>query len=57
MKITLRILKGNNAGYHDLRIKTLCPAKGDLLVYKSESYTVSYLEFDYDTDTVYVICI
>lgn len=56
MITVLRILKGEKQGYKDIKNPSnILPAKGDYLVYEGGSYTVLHLEFDYDTNTVYIV--
>ena len=33
----------------------MTPRKGDNIVYNQQCYIVAYVEFDFDTDTVYII--
>lgn len=57
MKTILRLIEGTDKGYHELGVKKAIPQKGDSVVFKEMQYYVSYLEFDYDTDTVCVCCL
>lgn len=55
MTTTLRILKGALQGYYDIDSRVPIPRKNDHVVFKQESFIVNYVEFDYDTSTVFVI--
>lgn len=50
----IRILHGKDIGYHDISSRLPIPHKGDNIAFKSESYVVMYVEFDYDSSTVYI---
>lgn len=55
MKTVLRILK-QGSEYIDIpNPYNMVPSKGDYVVYNKESYVVSYLEFDFDDNTLYIV--
>lgn len=57
MKTVLRIVsRDREGGYFDIpNPYNMIPIRGDHFVYKQESYIVSLIEVDYDTDTVYIV--
>lgn len=57
MKTILRILKGKNIGYHVFPQLNISPKKGDNVVFKEETYTVSSVEYDFNELTHYIIVI
>ncbi len=57
MKTVLRIA-GKESVWLDIpNPYNMIPNKGDYIVFQQTSYTVSYLEFDYDSNTVYIVII
>jgi len=57
VKKLLRIIKGEDQGYYDLAIDAEIPRKGDSVAFRTKPYTVSWVEYDYDSSTVCVVCI
>lgn len=55
MTTTLRILKGKYQGYHDVDSSMPIPKKNDNVAFKEECFTVMYVEYDYDSLTVFVV--
>jgi hypothetical protein len=58
MKTVLRIISREKDIYQDIDSPfNIVPRVNDHLVFKEESYMVEWVEFDYDTGTVYIVCI
>jgi hypothetical protein len=59
MKTVLRILSGiEGSEYFDIpNPYNMTPRKHDNFVWQGNSYVVSYVEFDFDTNTLYIISI
>ena len=59
MKKVLRILsiKGGNEWINLPETITDIPRKGDSVVYNEDTYKVSYVEFDFDEQTVFIVVI
>ena len=58
MKTVLRLISKKGNEYFDVPNNySMIPRKGDNFVFLKQCYTVSYLEFDFDNDTVYIISI
>lgn len=56
MKTTLKIVTRNSNEYIDIpNPYNMIPRKGDNFVWKEQSYIVSYVEFDFDTNTLFII--
>lgn len=57
MKTVLRIIN-RESSYFDLpNPYNMVPSKGDNVTFDGIMYVVSYLEFDYDNNTVYIVCL
>ncbi len=56
MKTVLRIIsKEKESGYIDIpNPYSMTPRKGDTFVHEEQVYTVSWVEFDFDTNTLYI---
>ena len=59
MKKVLRILsiRGGNKWVDLPETITDIPRKGDSVVYNEDTYRVSYVEFDFDEQTVFIVVI
>ena len=58
MKTVLRLISKGGSNYIDIdNPLNFTPSKGDNFVYKKESYIVSYIEYDFDDNTLYIISI
>lgn len=59
MKKVLRILsiEGGNKWIDLPETITDIPRKGDSVVYNEDTYKVSYVEFDFDEQTVFIVVI
>lgn len=58
MKTVLKIITKEGNEYIDIvNNYDMTPRKDDHFVYNRESYIVSWVEFDFDTDTLYIISI
>ena len=58
MKTVLRLITRQGSDYIDIQnTYNMIPRKDDNFVFKGHSYTVSYVEFDFDDNTVYIVSI
>lgn len=58
MKTVLRLIEKGDSEYFDIpNPYNMIPRKDDNFVFKGRSYVVSYVEFDFDDDTVYIVSI
>ncbi|MFT6125843.1 MAG: hypothetical protein ACJAVA_000285 [Flavobacteriaceae bacterium] len=59
MNTILRIVsKSEKSGYNEIdNLANFQPRKGDHLVYKGDSYIVSFVEYDFDNATMYIVVI
>lgn len=58
MKTVLRVISKNGSEYIDISNPyNMMPRKGDNFVYKEQSYGVNWVEFDFDTDTLYIVTV
>lgn len=58
MKTVLRIISREGSEYIDIpNSYNMIPRKDDNFVWKEVSYTVSWVEFDFDTNTLYIVSV
>ena len=59
MKTVLRVISRDvNDEYFDIpNPYNMTPRKDDHFVWKEESYMVSWVEFDFDTNTLYIVSV
>lgn len=58
MKTVLRLIGKGDSEFVDIKNpNNMIPRKDDNFVFKGQSYVVSYVEFDFDDDTVYIVSI
>lgn len=58
MKTVLRVISKEGSEFTDIPNKEkVFPIKESRIVFKGESLLVSYTEFDFDNDTLYIVCI
>jgi hypothetical protein len=58
MKTVLRIVSREGSEYIDIpNPYNMTPRKDDHFVWKEESYMVSWVEFDFDTNTLYIVSV
>jgi hypothetical protein len=58
MKTKLRVISREGTEYFDIpNPYNMTPRKDDNFVWKEVSYIVSWVEFDFDSDTLYIITV
>jgi hypothetical protein len=58
MKTTLRVISREGTEYFDIpNPYNMTPRKDDHIAWKEESYMVDWVEFDFDTNTLYIIVV
>lgn len=58
MRTVLRVISREGSEYFDIpNPYNMTPRKDDNFVWQSSSYIVSWIEFDFDTDTLYIISV
>ena len=59
MKTVLRIIdKKQGSFYHDIpNPYNMTPRKDDTITWEQQNYIVSYVEFDFDENTLYIVVI
>ena len=58
MKTILRIITKEGSEFIDIpNPYNIILTKGDNFVYKEQSHIVNYIEFDFDTNTLYIVSI
>jgi hypothetical protein len=58
MKTVLRIVNRNGSEFIDIpNPYNMIPRKNDTFVWKEKSYTVSWVEFDFDENTLYIVTV
>ena len=58
MKTVLRLIGDGNSRFVDVKNPhNMIPRKDDNFVFEGRSYIVSYVEFDFDDNTVYIVSI
>lgn len=58
MKTKLRVISREGSEYFDIpNPYNMTPRKDDHIVWQEESYMVDWVEFDFDTNTLYIIVV
>lgn len=58
MKTTLRLISREGSEFIDIpNPYNMTPRKDDHFVWKEKSYIVAWVEFDFDTNTLYIVSI
>lgn len=58
MKTKLRVISREGTEYFDIpNPYNMTPRKDDNFVWKEVSYIVSWVEFDFDSDTLYIVTV
>ena len=58
MKTKLRVISREGTEYFDIpNPYNMTPRKDDHIVWEEQSYMVDWVEFDFDTNTLYVIVV
>ena len=58
MKTKLRVISREGSEYFDIpNPYNMIPRKDDHFVWKEESHIVSWVEFDFDTNTLYIVSV
>ena len=58
MKTVLRIVNRNGSEFIDIpNPYNMIPRKNDTFVWKEKSYTISWVEFDFDENTLYIVTV
>jgi hypothetical protein len=58
MKTVVRVVTREGSEYIDIpNLYNMVPRKDDHFVWKEVSYIVSWVEFDFDTDTLYILTV
>jgi len=58
MKTVVRVVTREGSEYIDIpNPYNMLPRKDDHFVWKEVSYIVSWVEFDFDTDTLYILTV
>jgi hypothetical protein len=58
MKTVLRVISREGSKYFDIpNPYNMTPRKGDQLAWEKESYIVDWVEFDFDTNTLYIVVV
>ena len=58
MKTKLRVISREGSEYFDIpNPYNMTPRKDDHLAWEKESYMVDWVEFDFDTNTLYIVVV